>query len=281
MLRDRRESQRKPVLVRTQLEYNGTVRNVVTTDVSAHGAFVQLDNAPPIGTPVLVTLETAGHAAVHVRSSVARHETATMRGVGLSWLEEASPFVQRCLKRPVANSDQEAVAPEPKPRPKPQNVMGDLPTGNTIPKEKFQASAVTSMDYDPFEELAQVESKQEEPSVVEDAVLDWSQLGSEAEEPVVQEYTGVHGFKAGTPIRFRVEGKWMVGRIRSVEGNTIQISSHWSIPLEGHVIQLAGASVVAEKLRVNEAAGIVERVEQVGSAGRQGGVFTLRVIHGS
>lgn len=276
MLRDRRESQRKPVLVRTQLQYNGTVRDVVTTDVSAHGAFVQLDNGPPIGTPVLVTLETAGQAAVQVRSSVARHENSSMRGVGLSWLEGADPFVQRCLKRPVANSDVGAQRPSGK------SLVGELPTKESRAwNQSFEASRETSTTHDPFAEFADLEKgNSKEPEVAAEPVMDWSQLSEPSAPKAEVELDGLHGFKSGTPVRFRVEGKWMVGRVRSVDGNTIQISSHWSIPLEGHVIQLAGATVVAEKLRVNEAAGIVERVEAVGSAGRQGGVFTLRLIHG-
>ena len=262
--------------MRTQLQYNGTVRDVVTTDVSAHGAFVQLDNGPPIGTAVLVTLETAGQAAVQVRSSVARHENSSMRGIGLSWLEEASPFVQRCLKRPVANSDVGAERASGK------TLIGELPAKEPQAwNQSFEASRESSTTHDPFAEFAGLEKgAAKEPEVVEEPVMDWSQLSENPTPNAEAELEGLHGFKAGTPVRFRVEGKWMVGRVRSVDRSTIQVSSHWSIPLEGHVIQLAGATVVAEKLRVNEAAGIVERVEAVGTSGRQGGVFTLRLIHG-
>ena len=72
MLRDRRESQRKPVLMKTELEFNGEVREAMATDLSAHGAFCQLDNAPPIGTPVVVSVRGEGGSQIRVRSAVAR-----------------------------------------------------------------------------------------------------------------------------------------------------------------------------------------------------------------
>jgi len=278
MLRDRRESQRKPVLLRTKLEFNGEVREAMATDLSAHGAFCQLDNAPPIGTPVVLSVRGEGGSQIRVRSAVARHETSNMRGIGLSWEEEASSLLKRCFSKAAANSDGAKAAPQPSVRKSP---FGEMPVGAGW-DVSLEASGDSTLQQDPFAAIDAAKGTKMAVNHTESLITDWSQIPvpGQAQAPSNKEQNeAVHGFEAGTSVRYRVEGKWMVGRIRAVDGNVLQVTSHWAIPLEGHVVQLAGASVVAAKLRVNEATGLVDRVESVGQAGRQGGVFHLRVIH--
>lgn len=270
MQQDRRESQRKPVLVRATLEFQGKRLEAMTTDMSQHGAFFRTNDCPPIGTPVVVHVEGGNDGPVRMRSAVARHENASVRGIGLTWAEAADPMLNRCITRPAANSDR---GPVPSPQPMKSTGAKILQNLSNPTPWVAELEATADSSTDPFASIETVTQ-----ASLSNGETAWNEIPFEA--PVTGKTVDSHSFKAGTPIRFRVEGKWMVGRVRSVDDTTLQISSHWSIPLEGHVVHLASAVIESQKFQVNEATGVVERVEAVGSAGRQGGVFSLRLIHG-
>ncbi len=244
MWQERRESPRQPVLVRATLEFNGQQHVAVTTDVSRHGGFFGLRDCPPVGTSVVVQVEDGTGSQVRVESAVARHGAASFPGVGLSWVGSPEAILGRCLDGSPANTDtstdREVLASK-----QPSSVSFEVPKVKVAPP-------------------------------VEPVKPTWNMEDLVSEE-AVEETPVRHNFSAGMPLRFRVEGRWMVGRIRSVDGNDLNIASHWSIPLEGHVVNLAAAVVSNQQLAVSEAQGVVERVEHTG-ASRQGGSFRLRII---
>ena len=192
MNQDRRGSARKPVLVKTTLKFNGTSQEAVATDWSEHGAFVQTNEAPPVGTPVSLVVNRPGKQPLTIQSAVARQERHPMRGIGLSWVENALPLLREAFERPAANTEN------------PIEQSGGFDAKSALPLSDTRASAweaslesaTTSFsEGDPFASFAEEESlfravdqaeRVEEKarqrtagdSERKEQPVDWSQLGA-------------------------------------------------------------------------------------------------------